>query len=253
MLASTKTRRVFLADDHVVLRQGLKAILEQEDFAVVGEAADGHTATRLCSTMQPEIAVLDIGMPMLNGIDAAREIRKTCPNTKIILLTMYADESCVLASLRAGVTGYVLKNNALSDLTQAIEAVSRGETYLSSEVTGMVVKAFFSCDSPPPADPLSDRERQVLQLIAEGKNMKEVGATLGISGKTADTHRSRIMQKLNIFNTAGLVRYALRHHLIEPSSGPEDIHPFQVNCEGPVSKREADGELIATPGSPKAE
>jgi DNA-binding NarL/FixJ family response regulator len=178
MFSSTKTRRVFLADDHVVLRQGLKAILEQQDFEVVGEASDGHTSIKMCSTMQPEIAVLDVGMPVLNGIDAAREIRKVCPNTKIILLTMYADESCVLAGLRAGITGYVLKNNAFCNLTHAIEAVCRGETYLSPAITRMVVKASFSNAAPPSADPLSDRERQVLQLIAEGKNMKEVGATL---------------------------------------------------------------------------
>lgn len=225
-------RRVFLADDHVVLRQGLKAILEQDDFEVVGEASDGHTAIKMCSRLQPEIAILDIGMPMLNGIDAAREIRKSCPNTKIILLTMYADESCVIAGLRAGITGYVLKNNAFSNLTQAIDAVSRSETYLSPAITGTVVKAYFSNAPSPPADPLSDRERQVLQLVAEGKNMKEVGATLGISGKTADSHRSRIMQKLNIFNTAGLVCYALKHGLIiDPSAGPEGIHGSQVSCE----------------------
>jgi two-component system, NarL family, response regulator NreC len=229
MSSSKNRRRVFLADDHVVLRQGLKAILEQEDVEVVGEAADGHAAIKMCSALQPEIAVLDIGMPMLNGIDAAREIRKSCPDTKIILLTMYADESCVIAGLRAGITGYVLKNNAFSNLSQAIDAVARGETYLSPAVTGTLVKAYFSNAAPPPANPLSDRERQVLQLIAEGKNMKEVGAALGISGKTADSHRSRIMQKLNIFNTAGLVRYALKHGLIiDPSPGPEDVRGFQA-------------------------
>jgi two-component system, NarL family, response regulator NreC len=226
-------RRVCLADDHVVLRQGLKAILELDFFEVVGEACDGHSAIRMCQTLNPEIAILDIGMPMLNGIEAAREINRSCPNIKIILLTMYADESCVLAGLRAGVSGYVLKNNAFSNLTQAIEAVSRGETYLSPAVTGTLVKAYFSNSSLPTSDPLSDRERQVLQLIAEGKNMKEIGAVLGISGKTADTHRSRIMQKLGIFSTAGLVRYALKHGLFtEPNPEDDGVHllPTKLNA-----------------------
>ena len=220
---SSPRLRVLLADDHVVLRQGLRAILQQEGFRVVGEAPDGHTAIKMCIILQPEIAILDLGMPLLNGIDAAREIRKSSPNTKIILLTMYADELCVLAALRAGITGYVLKNNAFSNLTRAIDAVSRGETYLSPAVAGTVVNAYLSGATPPPGNPLSDRERQVLQLIAEGSNMKQVGATLGISGKTADTHRGRIMHKLRIISTAGLVRYALKHGLIiEPSPGPAD-------------------------------
>ena len=220
---SSPRLRVLLADDHVVVRQGLRAILQQEGFQVVGEAPDGHTAIKMCIILQPEIAILDLSMPLLNGIDAAREIRKCSPNTKIILLTMYADELCVLNALRAHITGYVLKNNAFSNLTRAIDAVSRGEIYLSPAVAGTVVNAYLSGATPPPVDPLSDRERQVLQLIAEGSNMKQVGATLGISGKTADTHRGRIMHKLSIISTAGLVRYALKHGLtVDPSSGPAD-------------------------------
>ena len=232
MTSSIQRRRVFLADDHVVLRQSLKAILEQHDLEVVGEADDGHSAAKMCCELQPEIAILDIGMPLLNGIDATREIRKYCPHTKIILLTMYADESCVLAALRAGIGGYVLKSSAFSHLTQAIEAVSRGETYLSPAITGTVVKAYFSNAAPLPSSPLSDRERQVLQLIAEGKNMKEAGSTLGISAKTADTHRRRIMHKLNIFSTAGLVRFALKNGLIiEPSPGPKDANGLMAQSK----------------------
>ena len=205
--------RVLLADDQAVLRQGLKTVLHQEGFDIVGEASDGHTAIKMCHTLQPAIAILDIGMPLLNGIDAAREIHRSCLHTKIILLTMHTEEFYVLASLRAGISGYVLKNGAFSNLLEAIKAVSRGEIYLSSGISGTIVQAYLS-NAAPASDPLSFRERQVLQLIAEGKSMKEVGSVLGISARTAETHRGRIMQKLNIFNIAGLVRYALRNGLI---------------------------------------
>jgi two-component system response regulator NreC len=213
-----------LADDQVILRQSLKTVLRQEGFNVVGEASDGHTAIKMCHTLQPEIAILDIGIPLLNGIDAAREIHKSCPNTKVILLTMYTEDSYVLTSLRAGITGYVLKSNPLASLVEAIKAVARGETYLSSGVSKTIVNAFLS-NPVIPEDPLSLRERQVLQLIAEGKSMKEVGNVLGISARTAETHRGRIMQKLDIFNIAGLVRYALRHRLIgERETGRDGNH-----------------------------
>jgi DNA-binding NarL/FixJ family response regulator len=211
-MSSAQRLRVFVADDHVIVRQGLKTIL-QESFEVVGEASDGHNAIRVCRTVQPDIAILDVGMPLLNGIDAAREIRKCCPNIKVILLTMYGEESYVVAGLRAGITGYVLKSNAFSSLLQAIEAVTRNETYLSPGVTGGVLKA-YSSQTAPPSDPLSIREREVLQLLAEGKNVKEVGDILGISAKTAEAHRGRVMRKLGIFNLAGLVRYALKRGLV---------------------------------------
>lgn len=210
---STQGQRVFLADDHVVLREGLKAILQQEGFEVVGEASDGHGAVRMCEALQPEVAILDIAMPLLNGIDAAREILKLCPNTKIIVLTMYPEECYVLASLRAGITGYVLKSNAASSLIQAIEAVSKSETYLSPGVSRTVVQAYLS-NVQAPSDPLSVREREVLQLLAEGKNVKEIGGMLGISARTAETHRTRLQRKLNICDVAGLVRYAMKHGLI---------------------------------------
>jgi DNA-binding NarL/FixJ family response regulator len=220
--------RVFLADDHVMLRQSLKAILELNGFDVVGEASDGQSAIAMCQALRPTVALLDIGMPVLNGVDAAREIHKSCPEIGIILLTMYADDAYVLSGLRAGATGYVLKSNAFSSLTRAIESVSKGDIYLSAEVTGTVVKAYFSNGGTPPIDPLSFRERQVLQLIAEGCNMKEVGAMLGISRKTAETHRTRITHKLEIFSTAGLVRYAQKHGLIiEQSCGSNDIEDAQ--------------------------
>jgi DNA-binding NarL/FixJ family response regulator len=206
--------RVVLADDHVVVREGLKVVLQQEGFEVVGEASDGRAAVRTCETQQPEVAVLDIGMPLLNGIDAAAEILRLCPNTKVVLLTMYNQECYVLAGLRAGVSGYVLKSGAASNLVQAIDAVFNGEVYMSPGVSRALVQAYLS-NVQAPVDPLSPREREVLQLIAEGMNMKEIGGLLGISERTAETHRARIMAKLSIRELAGLVRYAIAHHLVD--------------------------------------
>jgi DNA-binding NarL/FixJ family response regulator len=206
-------RRVVLADDHVIFRQGLRAVLEREGLAIVGEASDGHAAVRLCESERPEIAILDIAMPLLNGVDAAREVRRLSPETRIVLLTMYAEEPYVLASLRAGVEGYVLKSNAAGDLIQALAAVTRGEIYLSPGVSRTVVQAFLA-GTKMADEPLSVREREVLQLIAEGKNMKEIGDLLGISSRTAETHRARIMDKLAIRDVPGLVRYAIKRGLI---------------------------------------
>lgn len=205
--------RVLLADDHAMVRDGLKAILKEAGFDVVGEASDGREAIRLSEKLGPDVAVLDIAMPLLNGIDAAREIGKLCPNTKIVLLTMYTEDRYVLASLRAGISGYVLKNKAAASLVQALDAVRNGELYLSPGVSRTVVEAYLAKDDTPP-DPLSVREHEVLQLLAEGKNVKEIGAILGISTKTAESHRSNIMQKLNIHEVANLVRYAIRQGLI---------------------------------------
>lgn len=205
--------RVLLADDHAMVRDGLKAILKEAGFDVVGEASDGREAIRLSEKLGPDVAVLDIAMPLLNGIDAAREIGKLCPNTKIVLLTMYTEDRYVLASLRAGISGYVLKNKAAASLVQALDAVRNGELYLSPGVSRTVVEAYLAKDDTPP-DPLSVREHEVLQLLAEGKNVKEVGAILGISTKTAESHRSNIMRKLNIHEVANLVRYAIRQGLI---------------------------------------
>ncbi len=210
---SRLVRRLLLADDHVILREGLRGILEEEGFVVVGEASDGHQAIQLAQNLAPDVAVLDISMPLLNGIDAAREILKFSPKTKIVLLTMHPEDHLVLASLRAGISGYVLKNKAVSTLVQAIDAVCRGEVYLSPDVSKAVVDAYLAKDDTP-QDPLSFREREVLQLIAEGKNVKEIGSILGISTKTAESHRSNIMRKLHIHEVAGLVRYAIRNGLV---------------------------------------
>jgi two-component system, NarL family, response regulator NreC len=207
--------RVVLADDHVLVRQSLRSLLEREGFQVVGEASDGQEAIRRVDAMQPDIAVMDISMPMLNGVDAARELRRSSPKTKSILLTQHDEDQYIFEALEAGVKGYVLKSQAASDLVQAIKQISRGQTYLSPGVSAAVMEAFRS-KSERRRDPLTARERQVLQLIAEGKSTKDVASLLGISVKTAESHRTTLMKKLNIHETASLVRYAVRRGIVQP-------------------------------------
>lgn len=206
--------RVVIADDHEMVRQGLRALLEPEGFSFIGEASDGREAVRLCEANHPEVAILDLSMPTLNGIFATREIVKCSPRTRVVLLTQHTEEHVVLEALRAGVRGYVLKTKASSELVQALRAVNRGEMYLTQSISQAVVQAFLSKDDLPER-PLSDREREVLQLVAEGKTTKEIATLLGISVNTAESHRSNLMEKLNIHDTAGLVRYALRNGIIE--------------------------------------
>jgi two-component system, NarL family, response regulator NreC len=207
--------RVVLADDHVLVRQGLKSLLEREKLQVVAEASDGQEAVRYSESLHPDITVLDISMPTLNGIDAVREMSRSCPKTKTILLTQHEEDQYIREALEAGVRGYVLKSQAANDLVQAIQQVSRGQFYLSPGVSRAVVEAYRT-KSQMPADPLTARERQVLQLIAEGRSTKDVASLLGISVKTAESHRTRLMQKLDIHETASLVRYAVRRGLVQP-------------------------------------
>jgi two-component system response regulator NreC len=206
--------RVMLADDHEMVRQGLRVLLEREGFEVVAEAPDGREAMKLCEVHRPEVAILDLAMPLLNGVDAAREIIKTNSRIKVILLTMHTEDHLILESLRAGVTGYVLKTKASGELVQALRAVCRGEMFLTQSISRTIVQAFLQKDDLP-EKPISDRERQVLQLVAEGKTTKEIAALLGISVKTAESHRSNMMDKLDIHDTAGLVRYAVRKGIIQ--------------------------------------
>jgi len=207
--------RILLADDHLIFRQGLKGVLEREGLQVVGEAADGQEAIRRARDSSPDVAVLDLTMPLLNGLDAAREIVRVSPRTRPILLTMHSEDPYVLEAMRAGIKGYVLKTQPSTDLIQAIQEVSRGRVYLSPGVSRAVVEAYLGKTELPP-DPLSPREREVLQLVAEGKTTKETARLLGVSVKTAENHRTRIMAKLDIHETAGLVRYAIRQGIIQP-------------------------------------
>lgn len=206
---------IILAEDHLIVRQGIRALLDRESFRVVGEASNGQEAVQLASLHQPEVAVLDVGMPIMNGLEAAQEINRTCPATRTILLTRHDDDQYVLAALRAGIRGYVLKSQATFDLIQAIREVRRGAVYLSPGVSRAVVDACLT-KSNSNESPLTPRERQVLQLIGEGRTTKEIAGVLGVSVKTAESHRTRLMQKLDIHATAGLVRYAIRHGFIEP-------------------------------------
>jgi len=206
--------QVLLADDHQIVRQSLKVLLEREGLKIVGEASNGQEAVKIAESLHPDVAVLDVSMSVLNGIDAAKEIQKVSPQTKTVFLTVHDEDPYLLDALRVGAKGYVVKTHAAENLVQAIREASRGGVYLSPEVSRAVVQAYQN-KTELSAEPLSPRERQVLQLIAEGKTTKEVAGVLNISVKTAETHRTRIMEKLDIHETAGLVRYAIRRGLVQ--------------------------------------
>lgn len=209
------TARLLLADDHEIVRQSLRALLEREGFQILAEAGDGHEAVRQAVACRPQVAVLDLNMPLLNGLDAAREILRDCPQTRCVLLTMHTEERYVLEALRVGISGYVLKSKSSAELVQAIHEALCGAIFLSPDISATVVRAYLNKEEPTP-EVLGNRERQVLQLVAEGKTNKEIAELLGISPKTAESHRSHIMDKLAVHNTAGLVRYAIRRGMIQP-------------------------------------
>ena len=206
--------RVFLADDHALIRQGLKTLLERQGFQVVGEASDGQETLRSAERIQPDVAIVDISMPFMNGLDAARELKKSAPNIRTIILTQHEEDQYVTEALRAGAKGFVLKSQAADDLVHAIREVCHGSVYVSPCIPRTAVEAYLS-KRYASADPLSGRERQVLQLVGEGNSTKDIASQLGISVKTAESHRTRLMKKLDIHETASLVRYAIRRGLIE--------------------------------------
>jgi DNA-binding NarL/FixJ family response regulator len=206
---------ILLAEDHVMVRQGLRALLEQEGIVVIGEASNGLEALRLTHVHQPEVVIMDIAMPLLNGLETARRLREFAPQTKIIVLTMHTEEPYVLEALQAGAVGYVLKTQAAVDIVQAIHAALQGAIYLSPQVTTRVVQAYLAGSSLPP-DPLTPREREIVQRIAEGQTTKEIAAHLELSVKTVESHRINLMRKLDIHETASLVRYAIRRGLTPP-------------------------------------
>jgi len=205
---------VVLVDNHALVRQALKTLLEREGLAIAGEASDGEEAVRLIPRVRPDVAILDISMPIRNGLDAVRELQKESSETRTILLTRHDEDQYVTEALRAGVKGYVLKTQAATDLLDAIHKVCDGGIYLSPGIARAVVDAYLS-KAEIREDPLTSRERQVLQLVGEGKSTREIGTLLGISVKTAESHRARLMRKLDIHETASLVRYAIRRGLVQ--------------------------------------
>jgi len=212
--------RILLADDHTILRQGLKRILELDPaFEVVGEAGDGRDAVKKAEALTPDVVVMDISMPILNGIEATRQIAKALPKTKILILTVHEDDRIALEILEAGATGYLLKDAAGEELIAAIKAVHRGDSYLSPSIAKKVISQFLDVakGKVQPEDRfslLTSREREILQLIAEGYSNKEIGDMLYISEKTVKTHRENIMRKLDLHNVAELVKYAMRRGII---------------------------------------
>lgn len=207
--------RMILGDDHTMFSEGIKSLLADEDFDIAGTAENGQDLIRLARRHEPDLVVADLSMPVMNGLTAAREIRRHVPKARTILLTMFDDDTYVLEALKAGVRGYVLKAQAAEELVSAIRSVMRGSVYLSPSISQTVVDAYLN-KTDMPYDPLTDREQQVLQLVAEGNTTKEVARALGVSVKTAESHRTRIMQKLDIHDTAGLVRCAIRRGIVRP-------------------------------------
>jgi DNA-binding NarL/FixJ family response regulator len=208
--------RIVVVDDHLMLIQGIKKLLEgRSGLQVVGEAYDGREGVELVKRLKPDIAIVDITMPGLNGLDATRAIAKHSPRTKTILLTMHKENPYVTEALDAGVHAYVIKSQTAGDLLRAIDEVAANRVYLSPSIASVVVNAYRHKDGVETV-PLTLREREVLQLIAEGQKTKQIAARLGISVKTAESHRTRIMKKLDVHDTANLVRYAIRRGLISP-------------------------------------
>ncbi len=207
--------RILLVDDHALVRQGLRSLLAQEGFSVVGEASDGLEAMEKIRSLSPDIVVMDISMPAQNGLNVAREVHKFFPQVKVILLSQHTEDMYIADALEACVAAYVLKSQASSDLIHAIHQVSSGKVYYSPDISAAVLAAYKAKTDDKP-DSLTLRERQVLQLIAEGKTTRDVASLLFISVKTAETHRTRLMQKLDIHETASLVRYAILRGLVQP-------------------------------------
>ena len=203
---------ILLADDQQMVRDGLRILLEQEGLKVIGEASDGHEAIQLVHELSPDVAVLELSMPLMNGISVARALHRDGLPTRIIVLTVHAERQYVLEALRAGIKGYVLKSCAAEELVRAIREVMRGCTFLAAEISDVLVEAYLN-KVDVRSEFLSPRELQVLQLIAEGKSTKEAAGMLNIGSRTAETHRSHIMRKLELHNTASLVRYAVRRGL----------------------------------------
>jgi DNA-binding NarL/FixJ family response regulator len=214
--------RLLIADDHEIVRKGLRSLLaEQPGWQVVAEAGDGREAVDKAKQLKPDVIVLDIAMPSLNGLEATRRILKGAPQAKILILTMHESDRLIHDILDAGARGYVLKSDAGRDLVSAVEALRRNKTFFTSKVAEMVLDGYLkkrpqSREKETPKDRLTPRQREIIQLLAEGKSSKEVAVALNLSVKTAETHRANIMMRLSCHSVSELVRYAIRNHIIDP-------------------------------------
>jgi DNA-binding NarL/FixJ family response regulator len=209
--------RILLADDHTIVRHGLRRMLEERpEWQVVAEACDGREAIRLAEEHKPDVAIIDVAMPLLNGIETTRQMLRRVPRLRVLVLSMYVDDVYVTQMLRAGATGYLLKDSADADLFQAVTAVAQGQSFFSPAIARLMVDEYVR---PRPEgvdryDTLSDREREILQLVAEAKTNKEIAALLGISPSTVETHRARIIQKLDLHSATEIALYAVRRGVI---------------------------------------
>ena len=209
--------KILLVDDHPLFREGLRSLIDKgETTRVIAEAGDGAEAVRLAAELQPDLVIMDLTMPVMNGIDATREITGKYPGIRVLALSMETSRFFVVEALKAGATGYVLKDTAFAELADAIDTVAKGETYLPRKVATLLVREFLQCipeDASVVYQNLTPRERQILQLVADGKSVKEIAYDLGVSHKTVENQRQAIMQKLNLFSIAELTKYAVRHGL----------------------------------------
>jgi DNA-binding NarL/FixJ family response regulator len=215
--------RVVVAEDHTIVRQGIVALLSgREDIVVVGEAGDGRAAVAAATQLAPDVVIMDLGMPGLNGVDATRQVVKESPSTRVLILSMHAGEEHVRPAIRAGTSGFLLKGSGLSDLVAAIRAVAAGDAFFSPAVAKILLRDACQGEADgadhAPGSELTSREREIVQLVAEGKSSPEIAALLHLSAKTVENHRSRIMAKLDVRDVAGLVRYAIRVGLASPDA-----------------------------------
>lgn len=217
-----KPMRILIADDHEVVRHGIRALLESHDgWEVVGEAVTGRQAVDEAQELQPDLVIMDISMPEMNGLEATRHIRKELPEAEVLVLSVHDSEQLVREVLEAGARGYVLKSDAGRDLIAAVETLCRHKPFFTAKISEMMMEGFIKAGTPsepgkPSLSVLTAREREIVQLLAEGQSNKEVADTLGISVKTVETHRSHVMAKLNLHSMSDLVRYAVRNQIIEP-------------------------------------
>jgi len=218
-----KNLRILVADDHDLMRRGLKVLLDaRQGWSVCAEASTGREAVTMAESLRPDIAILDISMPELNGVEAARRILKLSPNTEVLILSMHYSDQLIREILEAGVRGYIVKSDSDRDLVIAIEALSNHKPFFTPRATELILSNYNQKGTSPDAqletmgDRLTSREREIVQLLSEGKSSKEVASTLNISVKTAETHRANVMRKLDIHSVSELVRYAVRNQIIEP-------------------------------------